>query len=169
MKRFEETRSLILACLKMRRENGQEPPYLNEMAESLGLSLGTVVNHLSRLEGAGVVVKRQSRRRPYVLAPERSVPGLSRAPSLSERQGRILRAVDVMTREGGKSPSVREIAGAVGLASPATAQHHIDRLVAKGYLTRSATRKWRCLVLTPLGTKAIAEMESPNNAATREP
>ncbi|WEH29077.1 hypothetical protein [Streptomyces sp. AM 3-1-1] len=169
MNHFEETRSLIIAYLKMRQENGQEPPYLNEMAEDLGLSLGTVVNHLSRLEGEGGVVKRASRRRPYVLAPESPVPGLSRAPSLSERQARILVAVEVMTREGGKAPSVREIAGAVGLASPASAQHHIGRLVEKGYLTRSATRGWRCLVLTPLGTQAIAERESPTNAETREP
>ncbi|WP_158677790.1 hypothetical protein [Streptomyces sp. SPB074] len=44
MKRFKETRPLILAYLKLRQEKGQEPPYLREMAQDLALSINTLLN-----------------------------------------------------------------------------------------------------------------------------
>ncbi|MEU6443974.1 MarR family transcriptional regulator [Streptomyces sp. NPDC047046] len=157
MKRFEKTRPLILAYMRLRQDNGLEPPYMSEMAQDLAMPLSTLASHLCRLEGEGVVVKRDSHRRPYMLAPENPAPGPSRAEPLSERQARVLVAVNVMTREGKGSPTFREIADALGLASTASIQYQIDRLVARGYLTRPATRKKRALALTPLGIEAITE------------
>ncbi len=58
-----------------------------------------------------------------------------RAP-LSQRQSQILDVVRASVDDHGYPPSVREIAEAVGLASPSTVKHHLDALERAGYLQR---------------------------------
>ena len=67
---------------------------------------------------------------------------------LSERQEAILHAVRERTQSLGYPPSVREIARAVGLASPSTVKHHLDALERRGLIQREAGRP-RALGLTP--------------------
>ena len=55
---------------------------------------------------------------------------------LTERQIEILRLIDTEVRDHGYTPSVREIAQVVGLASPSTVKHHLDTLEKLGFLQR---------------------------------
>ena len=55
---------------------------------------------------------------------------------LSDRHRAILRVINEKLSSNGFPPSVREIASAVGLASPSTVKHHLDALEAEGYLVR---------------------------------
>ena len=48
----------------------------------------------------------------------------------------LLRVINEKLSSNGFPPSVREIASAVGLASPSTVKHHLDALEAEGYLVR---------------------------------
>lgn len=57
-------------------------------------------------------------------------------PQLTKRQISILTAVHTALNTHGFPPSVREIASAVGLASPSTVKHHLDALEEAGYLQR---------------------------------
>jgi repressor LexA len=59
---------------------------------------------------------------------------------LGPRQRKILDHI-LQTVEGrGYPPSVREIAEAVGLASPSTVHAHLEALQRKGYLSKDATK-----------------------------
>ena len=57
--------------------------------------------------------------------------------SISERHRAILRVINDKLTSSGFPPSVREIASAVGLASPSTVKHHLDALESSGYLAPS--------------------------------
>jgi len=46
--------------------------------------------------------------------------------AISERHRAILRVINDKLTSSGFPPSVREIASAVGLASPSTVKHHLD-------------------------------------------
>jgi repressor LexA len=65
-------------------------------------------------------------------------------------------------REGtaGRTPSIREIAEAVGLKSPQTAHHHLNRLEGSGYLERLDDRP-RTPRLTEKGWRAVLDGETP--------
>jgi repressor LexA len=54
----------------------------------------------------------------------------------SYRQAQILAFIGDFHREYGYAPTVREIAAAFGLASPATVQAHLDALEHGGYIRR---------------------------------
>ena len=56
--------------------------------------------------------------------------------AISDRHRAILRVINDKLDANGFPPSVREIASAVGLASPSTVKHHLDSLEASGYLAR---------------------------------
>jgi repressor LexA len=64
------------------------------------------------------------------------------------RRQRIIEYIAETLRARGYPPSVREIAGAVGLASTSAVHHHLSALERDGYLERGATRS-RALRLTP--------------------
>jgi repressor LexA len=66
----------------------------------------------------------------------------------AERKQKIIDYIAATLRVRGYPPSVREIAGAVGLASTSAVHHHLSALEADGYLERGATRS-RALRLTP--------------------
>jgi len=55
---------------------------------------------------------------------------------ITDRHRAILRVINDKLEVSGFPPSVREIASAVGLASPSTVKHHLDALEAQGYLAR---------------------------------
>ena len=73
--------------------------------------------------------------------------------SLSERHVEILRVIHTKVDAQGFPPSVREIAGLVGLSSPSTVKHHLDSLEQGGYIQRVAGLP-RALELTPAGLSA---------------
>ena len=58
---------------------------------------------------------------------------------LTDRQRGILEFIDQNMRERGFPPSVREIAEAIGLNSPATVHTHLATLQKLGYLRRDPT------------------------------
>jgi len=60
--------------------------------------------------------------------------------ALTARQRSILEFIDTNMRERGYPPSVREIAEAVGLNSPATVHTHLGTLQKLGYLFRDPTK-----------------------------
>ena len=59
---------------------------------------------------------------------------------LTDRQRGILEFIDQNMRERGFPPSVREIAEAIGLNSPATVHTHLATLQKLGYLHRDPTK-----------------------------
>lgn len=60
--------------------------------------------------------------------------------TLGPRQKRILDFILHTVEERGYPPSVREIADAVGLASPSTVHAHLEALQEKGYIRKDATK-----------------------------
>lgn len=82
----------------------------------------------------------------------------------------MLRAVGDLTREQGFAPSLREIAGRVGLKSPTVARYHLQRLTAAelAVWTPTACRTAR---LTPNGARHLTEgtCADPRRAEGREP
>lgn len=64
------------------------------------------------------------------------------------RKQKIIDYIAATLRARGYPPSVREIAGAVGLASTSAVHHHLSALENEGYLERGATRS-RAIRLTP--------------------
>ncbi|MEO8251223.1 MAG: transcriptional repressor LexA [Chloroflexota bacterium] len=75
----------------------------------------------------------------------------------AERRRKILECVARIVSERGYPPSVREIAEAVGLASPSAVHHHLTGLERDGMLER-ASHSSRALRLTP---RAEAELGLP--------
>ncbi|HVL80018.1 MAG TPA: transcriptional repressor LexA [Actinomycetota bacterium] len=63
-----------------------------------------------------------------------------RVEDLGPRQRKILDFILGAIEERGYPPSVREIAEAVGLASPSTVHAHLEALQRKGYLRRDPTK-----------------------------
>ncbi len=59
---------------------------------------------------------------------------------LTARQKEVLEYIDANLREKGYPPSVREIATALGLTSPATVHNHLNTLEDKGYIKRDPTK-----------------------------
>lgn len=59
---------------------------------------------------------------------------------LTARQRLILEMITTTSAERGYPPSVREIAEAVGLASPSSVQHQLGVLQKKGFITRDTSR-----------------------------
>jgi len=60
--------------------------------------------------------------------------------TLGPRQKRVLDFILSTVEERGYPPSVREIADAVGLASPSTVHAHLEALQKKGYIRKDATK-----------------------------
>jgi repressor LexA len=60
--------------------------------------------------------------------------------ALGPRQKKILDFILGTVEERGYPPSVREIADAVGLASPSTVHAHLEALQKKGYIRKDATK-----------------------------
>jgi repressor LexA len=60
--------------------------------------------------------------------------------ALGPRQKRILEFILSTVEARGYPPSVREIAEAVGLASPSTVHAHLEALQSKGYIRKDATK-----------------------------
>jgi repressor LexA len=60
--------------------------------------------------------------------------------ALGPRQKRILEFILSTVEERGYPPSVREIADAVGLASPSTVHAHLEALQSKGYIRKDPTK-----------------------------
>ena len=55
---------------------------------------------------------------------------------LTERQGGVLKAIEVFVLEHGFAPTVRELAGLLGIPNPSAAFKHMVSLERKGYLRR---------------------------------
>ncbi len=60
--------------------------------------------------------------------------------ALGPRQKKVLEYILSTVEERGYPPSVREIADAVGLASPSTVHAHLEALQRKGYIRKDATK-----------------------------
>ena len=65
--------------------------------------------------------------------------------NLTDRQTQVVETVRSFTEEYGYAPSVRELAGMLGI-STAGAQHHLDALMVKGAIKRTPgiARSLRC-------------------------
>lgn len=59
---------------------------------------------------------------------------------LTAKRREILQFIELRHKEQGFPPSVREIADAVGLASPSTVQHHLQALARAGYVHRDPAK-----------------------------
>jgi repressor LexA len=68
---------------------------------------------------------------------------------LSRRQRQVLEFLSRSIDRSGIVPSVREVAAALGLRSPATAQQHIGSLIRKGHLRRVPDRVRALEILHP--------------------
>lgn len=87
---------------------------------------------------------------------------------LTARQRLILDMITSTTAERGYPPSVREIADAVGLASPSSVQHQLGVLQKKGFINRNTSHARALDVRTPEVTGLpdhLAEGDLMPNAA----
>ncbi len=66
----------------------------------------------------------------------------------------MLDAIRDSVRTQGYPPSVREIATAVGLSSPATVQNHLTALEDKGYIRRGASKRRALEVLSRVDSES---------------
>jgi repressor LexA len=66
--------------------------------------------------------------------------GAVKEMTLTKRQLELLRFVRDFRRRSGYSPTMREIAGSLGLSSVATVAEHLDSLEAKGLIERERDR-----------------------------
>jgi len=69
--------------------------------------------------------------------PKTAISGVE---ALGPRQKRILEFILSTVEDRGYPPSVREIADAVGLASPSTVHAHLEALQSKGYIRKDPTK-----------------------------
>lgn len=69
--------------------------------------------------------------------------------ALPHRHTRILDFITACVNERGYPPSIREIGDHVGLSSPSSVAHHVDVLVARGYLAREPGRPRAIRVIPP--------------------
>ena len=76
---------------------------------------------------------------------------------LTPRQKEVLEYIDENLREKGYPPSVREIAAAMGLTSPATVHNHLNTLEDKGYIKRDPTKPRAMEVNYESGSGAVTE------------
>lgn len=76
---------------------------------------------------------------------------------LTPRQKQVLEYIDENLREKGYPPSVREIAAALGLTSPATVHNHLNTLEDKGYIKRDPTKPRAMEVNYESGSGAVTE------------
>ena len=76
---------------------------------------------------------------------------------LTARQKEVLEIIDMNLRDKGYPPSVREIATALNLKSPATVQNHLTTLEAKGFIKRDPTKPRAIEISYESGSGAIAE------------
>lgn len=72
--------------------------------------------------------------------PRRTRPDAGGVDALGPRQKKILDFILGTVEDRGYPPSVREIADAVGLASPSTVHAHLEALQRKGYIRKDATK-----------------------------
>jgi repressor LexA len=68
---------------------------------------------------------------------------------LSARQHKIVQHIEDSIRSNGYVPSLREIAGAVGLKSTSSVSYQLSVLAEKGYLTREARRPRTAVLRNP--------------------
>jgi repressor LexA len=86
--------------------------------------------------------------------------------SLTPRQRGVLQAVESFGHSRGYSPTLREIAEAVGLASVSSVSHHLSCLQDKGYLSRGEGQP-RTAVVRPLGYPGWPEAdETPGDVVS---
>ncbi len=76
---------------------------------------------------------------------------------LTPRQKEVLEYIDSNLREKGYPPSVREIAAALGLTSPATIHNHLNTLEDKGYIKRDPAKPRAMEVNYESGSGAVTE------------
>lgn len=84
--------------------------------------------------------------------------------TLTKRQVQILKLVRESRRRFGYSPTIREIAGSLGLSSVATVAEHLDSLEAKGLIKRRRDHA-RSLLLTGRGNSVMAARERRQGGA----
>jgi repressor LexA len=77
-------------------------------------------------------------------------------PHLTDRQRKVLQAIEDSTQARGYPPTMREIGDAVGLASTSSVSHQLSALAEKGYLSRGAGRP-RTAVVRPLDDPGTEE------------
>src|SRR5271155_6024456 len=73
----------------------------------------------------------------------------------TERQQRILQAINQLTHERGCPPSVREIGERVGLSSSSTIHAHLKALEKRGLISRDPTK--------PRALRSEASFPSPGS------
>jgi repressor LexA len=77
-------------------------------------------------------------------------------PDLTQRQRRIIQAIEDSVQRCGYAPTMREIGEAAGLASTSSVSYQLSELAKKGRVTRGAKRP-RTAVLRPSADSAIQE------------
>ena len=86
----------------------------------------------------------------------RAEPSDMTGPHLTDRQRKILQAIEGSMELSGYPPTLREIGEAVGLASTSSVSYQLSVLAKKGYLSRGAGRP-RTAVVRPLSDPGIEE------------
>jgi repressor LexA len=88
--------------------------------------------------------------------------------TLTRRQLQILQFIRESVQNRGYSPTLREIAQAIGLTSQSTISYHLEGLVKKGYLSRGHGLP-RTTVELPASQEAVHPAPPRADASTAEP
>jgi repressor LexA len=83
-------------------------------------------------------------------------------PSLTERQRKIIEAIEDSMQRCGYPPTLREIGEAAGLASTSSVSHQLATLEKKGYLSRGGPGRPRTAVVRPLAEPDLEPEPEPD-------
>jgi len=115
---------------------------ITDVCERLDIGWGTAVHHLTRLEGAGLVVSQDSgRRRRFFLPNESAVRRTALCVLSSDLNRRLLRLVQ-------SSPGLtqQEVCAALSISAP-LAHKYLARLIRDQYV--NTVRQWRSVRYYP--------------------
>lgn len=88
---------------------------------------------------------------------------------LTPRQRHILQVIEDAVRTRGYSPTLREIAGATGLASASSVARHLSILQDRGFLDRAAGRPRTAVIRLPDDPAPAAPAGPPGRPAPSQP
>jgi len=98
----------------------------------------------------------------------RAEPPAMTGPDLTERQRKIIQAIEDSVQRDGYGPTLREIGEAVGLTSTSSVSHQLSKLEKRGYVSRGAGRP-RTAVVRPPAEPAVQQQAGEPRADIEMP
>src|ERR1035438_9953533 len=98
----------------------------------------------------------------------RAEPPDMTSPDLTQRQRKIIEAIEDSMQRCGYAPTMREIGEAAGLASTSSVSYQLSALEKKGYLSRGAGRPRTAGVRPPVDPAIQQQADEPRADIDRQ-